>query len=296
MSLLPPPTSAPITSTTNQITPLWRSYIDEVYKVTGYSDGRIQFNGNTVQTKNLEDNIRLIPSNNVYIQNVKFPEFLGSINTVLTPKNNTEVEFQPAHKFDPNYTTGDIKIKTDNTVETGWLFMNDSSIGNALSNATALGDESTRDLYRLFWNNVAEAWAPVVGGRGSSADDDFDVGKALTMPSALGRALCVAGQGTSLTLRALGESLGEATHVLTAAETPAHTHDINIITDLIGEGNPTGDFNGTPATGAFGLPITLNDEGLIRAFDPEVEDYVGVFNQPHNNTQPTQHYVIMVKL
>jgi microcystin-dependent protein len=47
------------------------------------------------------------------------------------------------------------------------------------------------------------------------------------LPDPAGRALIGAGAGASLTARALGVTLGEETHLLTLAETPAHTHSYN---------------------------------------------------------------------
>lgn len=47
------------------------------------------------------------------------------------------------------------------------------------------------------------------------------------LPDFRGRALIGAGQGTGLTLRSLGDDVGEETHVLTETELAAHTHIVN---------------------------------------------------------------------
>jgi microcystin-dependent protein len=102
--------------------------------------------------------------------------------------------------------------------------MNDGSIGNAASAATNRANADTSDLYNLLWNNVADAWAPVSGGRGASAAADFAANKRLTLPRALGRAMAGAGAGSGLTSRALGAYTGTETHTLSEAELPPHTH------------------------------------------------------------------------
>lgn len=95
----------------------------------------------------------------------------------------------------PSFTTGDVKV-TFKTAETGWVLMNDGTIGSASSGATSRANADTEDLYVLLWDNVGDQYAPVTGGRGASAAADFAANKALKLPKVLGRAIAAAGIGT----------------------------------------------------------------------------------------------------
>ena len=131
-------------------------------------------------------------------------------------------------------------------------------------------------LYALIWTNVTNTWAPVTGGRGASAVADFAAHKPMALTKQLGRAIGIAGTGASLTLRALGETLGEQTHVLTIPEMPAHAH--NLIVDSAGGAQ----------TGALQAGIGNNPTN-------EATSSVGG-GLGHNVMQPTSFWNIMIKL
>lgn len=99
---------------------------------------------------------------------------------------------------DANISTGDVKLTLKTTADTGWVLMNDGSIGSAASGATTRANADTESLYTLIWNNVADQWAPVTGGRGASAAADFSANKPIALPKTLGRSL--AGYGTGSTV------------------------------------------------------------------------------------------------
>ena len=124
------------------------------------------------------------------------------------------------------FTTGDVKLTFKTAADATWVIVDDGSIGDAGSGATTRANADTEDLYTLLWDNVSDTYAPVSTGRGANAAADFAAGKTLTIPIALGRSLGIAGAGATLTSRALGENLGEETHVQTLAELAAHDHDI----------------------------------------------------------------------
>jgi len=122
------------------------------------------------------------------------------------------------------FTTGDVKLTLKTTADAGWVLMDDKTIGDASSGATGRANADTEALYTLLWNNTTNAWCPVSTGRGASAAADFAAHKTITLPRTLGRALAVAGSGSSLTARALAEYLGTETHTLTTAQIPPHQH------------------------------------------------------------------------
>lgn len=122
------------------------------------------------------------------------------------------------------YSTGDLKLTLKAAPDTGWVFLDGKSIGNASSSATAAASAAAEGLFTLLWNNLADSLAPVSGGRGANAAADFAANKRLTLPDTRGRALSGAGQGSGLTNRALGTLFGTETHVLQLSEMPQHDH------------------------------------------------------------------------
>lgn len=139
---------------------------------------------------------------------------------------STEFVQQALAAFQP-FQTGDVKMTLAAVAPTGWVLMNDGTIGSAASGASTRAHADTSALYTLIWNNVADAWAPVTGGRGASAAADFAANKPLKLPRALGRALAGAGTGAGLTGRALGSFVGTENHQLAESEMPAHIHGAN---------------------------------------------------------------------
>jgi len=110
------------------------------------------------------------------------------------------------------WSTGDVKVTFKTSPDTGWVMMNDGTIGNAVSGATTRANADTLPLYTLIWTNTAQADCPVSGGsRGASALADFNANKTIALPKALGRELAIAGAGSGLTSRALASVLGVET-------------------------------------------------------------------------------------
>ena len=186
------------------------------------------------------------------------------------------------------FTTGDVKLTLKATADSGWVIMNDGSIGSAASGATTRANADTEALYTLLWTNIIDTWAPVSTGRGASAAADFAANKTLTLPRTLGRALAVSGAGASLTSRALGEYLGAETHTLTEAELAGHTHQQYAVDDSLNieplyttaSGNTAlTTVAGTAAGG--GSPVSTGSSGSGAA---------------HNNMPPESFMNVMIKL
>jgi hypothetical protein len=133
------------------------------------------------------------------------------------------------------WSTGDVKLTYKTVVDTGWIFMDDTTIGASNSNAAhrdgvgGIPANGLQALFTMFWNFPA-AWCPMftAGGasqpRGSTAANDYTAGYSMSMPKVLGRALAIAGTGAGLTARVLSSFVGEETHVLTALESVPHRH------------------------------------------------------------------------
>lgn len=126
------------------------------------------------------------------------------------------------------FTTGDVKLSIRTTADTGWVLMNDTTIGDASSGATGRANADTVDLFTLLWNNTANADCAVSGGRGGSAAVDYAAHKTITLPKALGRALACYGSGSGLTARALAKALGSEDAIVVqhnhGITDPGHSH------------------------------------------------------------------------
>lgn len=168
-----------------------------------------------------------------------------------------------------SFSTGDGKITLKSVADTGWVMCNDGTIGSATSGATTRANADTVNLFTLIWNNVSNTWAAVSGGRGANAAADFAANKTIALTKNLGRAIAISGSGVGLTARALGETLGEETHVLSVAEMPSHA------------GHVTGQFtDAQPGSGANGTVSTTSTGG----------------GGAHQNMQPSSFWNMMIKL
>lgn len=120
------------------------------------------------------------------------------------------------------WSTGDSKLTFKTVADSGWVLANDGTIGSAGSGATTRANADTQTLYTLLWNNIADVWCPVTGGRGASAAADFAANKPLRLPRTLGRSISIAGSGSGLTTRALGEYLGSENAIVVS-----HNHSVS---------------------------------------------------------------------
>lgn len=176
------------------------------------------------------------------------------------------------------WRTGDIKVTTQVAPESGWLFLNGDTLGNAASQAVHAGDHF-QALYVHLWSVMADQWAQVESGRGGTALQDWIDGKKLTLPDASGRALIGQGSGMSLTSRVMGERGGEEAHTLTASEMPRHRHV------MVGKRAGSSDQGSRPAFGAYTVGSDRNAN----------TEYTGS-SGAHNNMPPFLAFNVMIKI
>ena len=144
-----------------------------------------------------------------------------------------EVGFIASASAQP-FTTGDAKLTFKAAPDTGWVFMNDGTVGDASSGSSTRANADCEQLFTLLFNNITDTWAPLATSSGvpttraaqGSAAGAWAAHCRMALPRQLGRAICAAGAGPGLTARALGQLLGEETHSQTSGETGTHYHTI----------------------------------------------------------------------
>lgn len=121
-----------------------------------------------------------------------------------------------------SFSTGDLKTTWKTVADSGWLMLDDSTIGSATSGAVH-NFSSLQSLFLLIWNNIPASLTTVSGGRGGSAAADWAANKTITLPKVLSRSMGISGAGAGLTTRLLGFSGGLETTTLVSTNVPTLT-------------------------------------------------------------------------
>lgn len=87
----------------------------------------------------------------------------------------------------PLVQTGVVQDYIGSAAPSGYVLADGLTIGDATSGATERANADTLSLFTLLWNSMANAQAPVSGGRGASAAADFAAHKTITLPDLRGR-------------------------------------------------------------------------------------------------------------
>lgn len=188
------------------------------------------------------------------------------------------------------WSTGDAKLTWKTAPDTGWIMANDGSIGDATSGATNRANADTAALYALLWAGCSNAVAPVAGGRGANAAADFAAHKALTLPRHLGRSLSVAGTGSGLSARALGEFVGAETYALGQGNLP----NTNFTVTVNGATIHVFDLGATSADTDNLGPMSAS--GLAGSHATTAVAASGGSAQPFSIIDPRVHLNVMIKL
>jgi len=122
------------------------------------------------------------------------------------------------------------------TAPAGYVLGCGKTIGSASSGATERANADCQALYYLIYASMADAQAPVIGGRGASAAADWAANKPITVPDVRGRGLIgkddmggtpanrVTIAGSGLSGSTSGIAGGAQNHTLSVGEMPSHTH------------------------------------------------------------------------
>lgn len=139
----------------------------------------------------------------------------------------------------------------------GWVRANGETIGSAASAGAERANDDCYALFVLLWDDPHQT---VDGGRGQSAQADWDAARTITLPDYQGRVVMGAlnmGNASAAANRlaggllasdgaVLGATGGEAAHATTVAEMPPHAHDATVSMDDAGEHDHTVTINEAP--------------------------------------------------
>lgn len=179
------------------------------------------------------------------------------------------------------WSTGDVKITLKQAPDPGWLMCNDGTIGNAESGAN-YANVNARDLFLLLYESCTDAIAPITTSAGTATTRTIQGTPAnawannvrLRLTLMLGRALAIAGSGAGLSVRNLGDALGQEAVGLNTNLIPSHAHTLV----------PHYTY---AAQGGGGVGYTLAGAG-----NTSIEGG----SLAHNSMQPTSFLNIMIRL
>lgn len=187
-------------------------------------------------TSSMRFKISSIAGNNVtIIRTTDSPVagFTGPVDTIVCKEESTVTLRKDLTVLEgqvgavSSVPTGVVNPYVGTTAPSGWLLAHGGTIGNAASGATVRANADTEALFTLIWNSMADAQAPVVGGRGASAAADFAANKRITLPDIRQRfILGLAASGTGSVMGGIGGSI-DHTHSV-----PAHFHGMGAGADL----------------------------------------------------------------
>ncbi len=158
---------------------------------------------------------------------------------------------------------GDIKMSIRSTDYEGWLVCD----GRAVSRTT----------YSALFDLIGTTFG---GG---------DTVTTFNLPNAQGRVLgsVTSNTGTNtLSIRCVGDVVGEETHTLTIPEMPSHDHNSNAIGTTIGLAQRTG-LNTTTALDNSGNELDLVNAAALDIYNTGGDPSNSYVTSPHNNMQPT---------
>ena len=205
------------------------------------------------------------------------------------------------------FTTGDLKPTLKDAAEAGWVLADDGTIGDASSSASNRANADCENLFKLLYDKFSDTKAPLLTSSGTATTRTAQTDKAtawaahcrITLPRSVGRALGVAGAGSGLTSRSLGDTVGEETHALTEAENGPHIH-ANTLTDPKhkhnGNINQKDSQSAVSVGGDFIGVLKGQGETDLVATGITITNASSGSGTGHNNMQPTTFVNVLVKL
>jgi len=178
--------------------------------------------------------------------------------------------------------TGDIKQRYDTGTHPGWVRGNGRTLGNAASGATERAAADTQALFLHLW--TVDDSLVIVGGRGQSAQQDFDASKQITLPNMAGRLLAgLDGMGAPASgsygvqnwnsggsATRLGSTAGGWSASISVANMPAHDHPFSVTVAAGGAFTYNGNTSNVSPSHIHGIPVAsqLLQGGTLPFFIP----------------------------
>lgn len=192
--------------------------------------------------------------------------------------------------------TGDMKYSTRGVPSDGWMLYSNGTIGPTGSSATLRANDDVEALYKYLWKHYSDTLFAVAGGRGASADADWQAAttslgtKLMTMHDIRDNAFVVTGNSYTP-----GEKFGQSSVTLTEAELPivdltakmtdsGHSHTVTTRTatpNIAGTGGSYDLSSVTSTTSTSTTGITFANLGGGTA---------------HENRQPSVAWYVHIKL
>lgn len=161
--------------------------------------------------------------------------------------------------------TGDIKIRYDTAIISGFVRLNGKTIGSAGSGATELADPSAQALFNYLWLKDPNL-VVTPGGRGANAAADWAANKQITLPDGRARLLMALADmgnadvgllaGVTFTKggpTTLGSLVGAAQRTLTIPALPPHQHPAFVVIHDPGHGHSVSGGTLGTASGPVGV-------------------------------------------
>lgn len=143
-----------------------------------------------------------------------------------------------SHKYENQvFRTGWWTFAIDVVAPPGWIIYGNidqtqTTIGDASSGALVRANADCEALFKLIWIQIIDLYCPVIGGRGVSADADWNAHKQICLPYLYGgRSFACLNAYTSN-----GYYEGQRTQSFGAANNASHSHSFSYSNPLSGTG------------------------------------------------------------
>lgn len=208
------------------------------------------------------------------------------------------------------FVTGDVKRSYNPTQPSGWLHLNDGTIGNQSSGAQSRSNPDCWPLFNLLWSVASDDWCSLYAastltrtGRGSSAANDWNLNRHIALPKTLGRVGLAAGWGAGLSNWGLATWSGQETVALGIEHLAPHPHAFSVQDPVHSHSLPLplATFVGGKGSSSGGFTLADQPSGIGNTNAAGGGTISGVTNNtgsgvPHWNMQPWTGVYYFIRL
>jgi hypothetical protein len=207
--------------------------------------------------------------------------------------------------------TGDIKVRYDTAIISGFVRCNGRTIGSASSGATEFADPTAQALFTHLWTKDPNLVVTPVG-RGANAAADWAANKQIALPDWRGRAIAAlddmgntaagrltsSSQGFGTAATVLGAASGGQSVTLVTGNFPPYTPSGTVATSTSISQNAAINGGGSGTPGPF--TAALNAPGAATISATSTSTFAGSAqggtSTPHPLVQPTMLATVYLKL